>query len=163
MNDREPLAYFITFTVYGTFLQGDSRGWVSRRMRAEKPQPLLQQWHRRRLRYDVLLLTPQQRSAVEKETRRLCEFRGWTLWEVNARTNHVHSVISAFRHSGETVRNQLKANCTRALRERWPVFANRPVWSVGGDWQCINSEHDLNQVVLYAGAVQDRKSRDGTK
>ena len=28
---------------------------------------------------------------------------------------------------------QMKANCTRVLRQTWSVFKDRPVWSVGGD------------------------------
>jgi hypothetical protein len=28
---------------------------------------------------------------------------------------------------------------------------------VGGDWQCINSEEELEQVILYANEGQDRK------
>ncbi len=27
MNNDDPIAFFITRTVYGTFLQGDLRGW----------------------------------------------------------------------------------------------------------------------------------------
>ena len=40
------------------------------------------------------------------------------------------------------------------------MFADRPVWTVGGDWQCVNTEDDLDQVVLYAGEVKQRKDRD---
>ena len=32
MNNDEPLAYFITWTVYGTWLQGDVRGWRRHRV-----------------------------------------------------------------------------------------------------------------------------------
>jgi hypothetical protein len=31
MNSDDPIAYFITWTVYGTHLQGDERGWRRRR------------------------------------------------------------------------------------------------------------------------------------
>ncbi|WP_417375189.1 hypothetical protein [Gimesia maris] len=40
------------------------------------------------------------------------------------------------------------------------MFQDRPVWTVGGDWQCINSENELEQVILYASQAQDRKTRD---
>jgi len=59
--------------------------------------------------------------------------------------------------AGRTVRDQLKANCTRGLRERDPIFIDRPVWTVGGDWQCINTAEDLEQAIAYAGEAQDRK------
>ena len=42
MHDQ-PLAYFITFTVYGTFLQGDLRLWRSRGKGSQPTQPFLEQ------------------------------------------------------------------------------------------------------------------------
>ena len=68
----------------------------------------------------------------------------------------MHVVVTANGYSGKVVRDQLKANCTRGLRERWSVFVDRPVWTVGGDWECINSEEDLDAVSQYAGVAQDR-------
>jgi REP element-mobilizing transposase RayT len=159
MND-EPLAYFITFTVYGTFLQGDARWWRSRNDGSQPPQPRLEQWHRDRLKYEVVLLDEDQRLVVEAEVKRLWEIRGWRLWKANPRSNHVHVVVTASGYNGTKVRDQIKANCTRVIRERWPLFVDRPVWSVGGDWQCVNNEQDLEHVILYAGEVQDRKDRD---
>jgi len=159
MNDQ-PQAYFITFTVYGTFLQGDARLWRSRGKGSQPTQPLLEQWHRDRLKYDVILLGKDQRSAVENEIARLCDFRKWKLWNTNVRSNHVHIVVSAPEYNGAKVRDQIKANCTRVIRQGWPVFINRPVWTVGGDWQCVNSEDELEQVILYTGEVQDQKARD---
>lgn len=159
MND-EPLAYFITFSVYGTFLQGDARWWRSRRDGTRSPQPLLEQWHRDRLKHEVILLDTDQRAAVKVEIERFCLFRNWKLWMSNPRGNHVHVVVSASGYSGSKVRDQIKANCTRIIRERWPLFVDRPVWTVSGDWQCINTEDEFEQVIQYAGEAQDGKGRD---
>ena len=156
MNSDDPIAFFITWTVYGTHLQGDPRGWRRRRKGEQTPQPRLAEWRRERLNHEVLLLSPEHRATIEDECRRHCEHRGWRLWEVNARSNHVHAVVSAPECSGKTVRDQLKANCTRGLREKWTVFRDRPVWTVGGDWECINSEDDLEEVCLYVREAQDR-------
>ncbi|MCD0461995.1 transposase, partial [Roseiconus lacunae] len=101
-----------------------------------------------------------QRSVVEHEVVRLSEFRGWTLWKISVRSNHVHVVVTATNANGSKIRDQIKANCTRALREKFTQFIDRPVWSVGGDWKCINTDEDLGQVILYASEVQDRKDRD---
>jgi hypothetical protein len=159
MND-EPLAYFITFTVYGTFLQGDSRWWRSRGKGWQAPQPLLEQWHRDRLNHDVVLLDDDQREAVKAEIERFSVYRGWKLWKANPRSNHVHIAVTAMGYNGAKVRDQIKANCTRVIRQSWPMFIGRPVWTVGGDWQCINTDEELERVILYAGDVQDRKDRD---
>ncbi len=152
----EPIAFFITWTVYGTHLQGDESGWRRRRQGDQPPRPRLNQWRRQRLKHDVLLLSPDERSVVERECERHCGKSHWHLWAVNARSSHVHAVVTAAGFSGATVRDQLKANATRGLRERWPQFCERPVWTVGGDWVCVNSEDDLEQVCLYVREAQDR-------
>jgi hypothetical protein len=72
-------------------------------------------------------------------------------------------VISASGVAGGIVRDQLKANCTRELRAHWPQFNERPVWTTGGDWQCVNTEDELEQVVLYVSVAQDRMDGDPFK
>lgn len=160
MNIDDPIAFFITWTVYGTYLQGDMRGWRRRRQGHQLPQPRLAQWRGERLKYPILLLSAEQQTVVEQQCQRHCEHRDWHLWAVNARTNHVHAVVSASGYSGNTVRDQLKANCTRELREHWSELRDRQVWSVGGDWKCINSEDELENVCVYVIDAQNRKERD---
>ena len=163
MNDDEPIAFFITWTVYGTFLQGDERGWRRRKKGNKDPQPKLASWRRERLKHTIELLGDTQQSVVEAEIERLAGYRGWHVWTKNARTNHVHAVVTASDYAGSTVRDKLKANCTRVLRERWPQFVDRPVWTTGGDWQCINSEDELEQVIVYVNEAQDRMQFDDLK
>ena len=158
MHD-EPLAFFITWTVYGTHLQGDSDGWRRRGNGSQLPRPHLEEWRRDRLTYDVLLLGTNQRLVVESACQKHCEHRQWKCWAVNARSNHVHVIVSGSGYSGRTVRDQLKANCTRELRESWDQFLDRPVWTTGGDWVCVNSEDDLSAVFEYVRDGQDRKDR----
>ena len=160
MNDEDPLAFFITWTVYGTYLQGDIPGWRRRRKGEQIPKPKLAEWRRERLKHEILLLSPDQRECVETECQRHCDHREWRLWAANARTNHIHAVVTATGYDGKRVRDQLKANCTRGLREQWEEFRDRPVWTTGGDWQCINSEDDLESVCIYVRDAQDRKDRD---
>lgn len=157
MND-EPLAFFITWTVYGAWLQGDDRGWRRYQGGHENPQPLLSAWRRERLLHPVALLNKNHRQVVVDEITNHCRRRRWKLWVANARSNHVHVVLTANRHPGSKVRDQLKANCTRGLRENDKLFLDRPVWSRGGDWKCVNTDDDLATVVRYASEVQDAKS-----
>jgi REP element-mobilizing transposase RayT len=141
--------------VYGTHLQGDELGWRRRRHGDQLPQPRLVEWHRARLKHEVVLLSPEQRSVVEHEVVRHSAHRGWHVWSINARSTHVHVVVTANGFSGNKVRDQLKANGTRALREKWSQYVDRPVWTVGGDWVCINTEEDLEQVCTYVQEAQD--------
>jgi len=163
MNADEPIAYFITWAVYGTHLQGDERGWRRRGKGHQLPRPALAQWRSQRLKYDIVLLSRDQRPVVERECQRNCDHRAWRLWTVNARSTHVHVVVSAPGFSGSIVRNQLKANCTRGLREQWSNFCDRPVWAVGGDWECINCDDELEAVTLYVNEAQDRMGQSGDR
>lgn len=162
-SNEAPLAYFVTWTVYGTFLQGDARWWRKKQKGEQHTRnPMLEQWHRDRLKHEVVLLNVHQREIVESEILRHCSHRDWKLWTANPRTNHVHVVVTAKGVSGRMVRDQLKANCTRGIREQYKLFVDRPIWTVGGDWQCINSEEEnseeeLEQVILYANEGRDRK------
>ena len=155
----EPLGFFITWTVYGTFLQGDARWWRRKHAGEEKPQPLLEQWHHNRLKHEILLLTSDHREIVTRQIKAHCEHRGWKLWVASPRTNHVHVVVSAIRYDGATVRDQLKANATGGLRKQAPQFIDRPVWTSKGDVQTLYSEDDLGGAVQYASEAQDRMDR----
>jgi hypothetical protein len=72
----------------------------------------------------------------------------------------VHVVVTAVDVPSKTIRDQLKANCTRALREKWADFRERPAWTVGGDRDPVNDEDSLERVVEYVRDAQDRKGRD---
>ncbi len=154
--NSETLAYFITWTLYGTFLQGDERGWRKRGSGNQLPEPRLTQWRETRLRHPVLLLSEEQRECVRSEIQNHCDHRRWELFGVAVRTNHVHVVVAA-NELGNRVRDQLKANSTRGLRSKWPVFVDREVWTHGGDWQCVKDEQGLERVLIYTIEVQDRK------
>jgi REP element-mobilizing transposase RayT len=157
MNNETPLAYFITWTIYGVHLQGAVTGWRKRREGEKPPQPLLESWHAERLNHSIELLNTAERVAVETACRLHSEHRNWKLWAVNARSNHVHALISASAHKGVVVRDQLKANCTRAIRELNKLFVDRPVWAVGGDVQFVWTDDELSAVTDYTLIAQDRK------
>ena len=124
------------------------------------PQPLLECWHQDRLNHTIVLLSQRHREHVEDEIERLCDYRSWKLWAVSARTNHAHVVVTAPEHSGKQVREQLKANCTRVLRGLDPEFVGRPIWTSGGYWRHINSDDDLERVIVYTNEAQDRMGRE---
>ena len=67
MND-DPLAYFITWTVYGSWLQGDERGWRRYRGGHEKPQPL---WQTGGVRDCCIRLCYWMNNMVESSQKRL--------------------------------------------------------------------------------------------
>lgn len=154
---NEYIHILITWTTYGTWLPGDSRGWRHRQGGAQLPQPLLEQWCKAQMIGDAVLLNQPDRLTVEDACREHCEVRGWHLSAVNARTNHVHLVVTA-NMKPQKVRDQLKANCTRRLRNQTiPLQAER-TWARGGDCEVLSSEADIEAAVLYVTDVQDKKT-----
>src|SRR5436190_23089117 len=99
-NDTDtPLAYFISFRCYGTWLHGDKRGSIDRfnnRYRAPyiEPNTSWRCYNAENLAGEPVLLDESRRSSVETAVRETCLFRNWNLHVVNARTNHVHVVVS---------------------------------------------------------------------
>jgi hypothetical protein len=84
-DDHVPLAYFITFRSYGTWLHGDRRGSVDRRHRRYRspllaPDPLRESYERNLLKSAPVKLTKLRREAIERGNVGTCLFRNWRLW-----------------------------------------------------------------------------------
>jgi REP element-mobilizing transposase RayT len=150
----DPLAYFITWTVYGSRLQGDARGWRKNGVQ-RLPEPYLEAWHKQRLKHPVIKLSREMRPIVENEFHRLANHYDWKIWECAARSNHCHIAVTATGLAGDVVRDRFKANATRVLREHFPIFRSRDVWTAKGDWDCINTEEELEAVCQYIRECQD--------
>jgi hypothetical protein len=158
-NAGEPLAYFVTWTTYGTWLPGDDRGWRRKGEPEVQPSnPFLVEGARSRMKEKPFTLSHEYRRLVERTIRRHCELRHWTLHAVNARTNPIHVVVTAVGYRPETVRDQFKAWCTRALKEAGAT-RNR-FWTEGGRCDWVNADAGLERVVTYVLEVQDRQGRD---
>jgi len=154
-NDTDiPLAFLITFRSYGTWLHGDERGSVSRfRNQYKSPRlPPEKKWlktNTRRLKGEVVILDANRRGCVEAAVRKTCEIRGWHLYAVNVRTNHVHSVVAAGQKKPEMVLNALKANATRTMREQGCWQGTMSPWADKGSKRNLWNEESIARAVDY--------------
>jgi REP element-mobilizing transposase RayT len=158
-NTGEPLAYLLTWTTYGTWLPGDERGWSRKGIPdPQGPNRMIAEIARSRTRERPFYLSADDRRVVETTIREHCEIRQWALHAVNARSNHVHVVVTAPGRRPEVVRDQFKAWCTRKLKK---VDARRTrFWTEGGSCRWINTDDDLETAVVYVVEAQDRKGAD---
>ena len=85
----EPLAYFLTWPTYGTWLPGDERGWVLYGKGSQPADPVRKLEAEARMTEDVCILDQEQRRVVEKTIADHCRIRGWELHVVNCRSNHL--------------------------------------------------------------------------
>ncbi len=123
------------------------------------PNELFEQMNAADMKETAFTLSPNERTIVENTVRRHCEIRGWTLHAVNARSNHVHVVVTAPGYRPEVVRDQFKAWCTRNLKPSNP--GRERFWTEGASCRWINHDHDLETAILYATDAQERKGSDG--
>ena len=158
-NTEEPLAYFLTWTTYGTWLPGDERGWSRKHeFDIQCPSRLFVEMAQSRMKEPAFFLDDPSRRVVEDTIRKHCAVRTWQLHAVNALTNHVHVVVTAVGYEPETVRDQFKAWCTRRLKAS--ETARTKFWTEGGSCRWINQEADLEAAVSYVIEAQDRKGTE---
>ncbi len=150
------IAYHIVWTTYGTWLSGDARGWVRKGDRVvQPPDQVSERQARARMVEEPVVLTPDQRSLIERTITDHCRIRGWILHIGKARTNHVHVVVTADRDPVE-VRDQFKAWCSRKLSDAAGLTtvvakkAGRRHWfTEGGDNEFIDREEYLANAIQY--------------
>jgi REP element-mobilizing transposase RayT len=147
------LAYFITFTTYGTWLHGRAPGSVDREHSVPgtpflPPSMRLEQERRRAMRQDCYVLDAGRRAVVLSTVREVARHRGWTLWAAHVRGNHVHVVVSA-NHKPEKVMSDFKAWASRRLREAFGESPDRDRWTQHGSTRYLNSEESLAAAIAY--------------
>src|SRR5437016_2542771 len=114
------IAYFSTWTTYGTWLPGDDRGWFSRNGGFQTPDLLRKLEAALRMNEHAVTLDAAQRKLVETTITKHCAIRKWMLHAVNCRSNHVHVVVTAAARNIEIPREQFKSWTTRRLKLAFP-------------------------------------------
>jgi REP element-mobilizing transposase RayT len=154
-NDTDlPLAYFITFRCYGTWLHGDDRGSIDR-FHNRYRSPYLPPSNRRKhlgeqdLKSAPVKLDGSKRQSFEAAIREVCDHRRWSLHAVNVRTNHVHVVVSVGTIKPERALNAFKSYATRRLR-RYGLWqeAHSP-WADKGSKRHLWNERSVALAVDY--------------
>lgn len=152
-----PIAYLITFRTYGTWLHGDERGSAGRspniyRRRDVAPNEGLEETMQWRAKQDPVILSPSERTIVENAVKEVCERRRYDLKAVNARTNHVHVVVSADTMP-ERIADAFKAYSTLKLRE--VGLRSERIWSHGRSrkylWKPRHVEAAIHYVLFEQG------------
>lgn len=155
MNSESPIAFFLTWVTYGTWLPGDARGWVEYKHGWQLPNTNLEADCDSRMSEDAIRLTNDQRCAVEAQIKETCRHRDWVLHAVNCRSNHVHVLVSAVNTLPKKVRLDLKAYATRCLNTLDPSRGNW--WAERGSIRWVYTDNDLEAATIYVIDRQHRK------
>jgi REP element-mobilizing transposase RayT len=149
----EPLAYFLTFTTYGTWLHGRQPGSVDRQHN-QPGAPLLppdinrEAACRGQMRQEEYVLDAERRVVVLQTILEVIRHRGWRVWGVHVRSNHVHVVVSAAAKP-EKVMSDFKAWASRRLRERFAEDVDRDRWTQHGSTKYLWNEPALEETTVY--------------
>ena len=153
LHHTAPLAYFITFRTYGTWLPGNPRGTVD--THHDLPgTPYAPVAAHRALSGERLLLHPpitldaEERALILRSVRQVCDHRAWTLYAAHIRTNHVHAVIQA-EHGSERVMNDLKVWATRRLVEAGLRERGTRVWVKHGSTRYLWRKEAVGAACAY--------------
>ncbi|HKQ75064.1 MAG TPA: transposase [Blastocatellia bacterium] len=152
-EQRKPMAYFISFRCYGTWLHGDVRGSVDRTHKTYgspfvAPDEQREYEEFRRLKHAPVILDERRRPVVEKTVREVCEHRNWLLRAINVRTNHVHTVVTADRDP-EPVMDTFKAYATRRMTEAGLWRRGLKPWSRHGSTRWLWTTRGVERAIDY--------------
>ena len=116
-----PLAYFITFTCYGTWLHGEKSTSVDHLNNTPGTDFLSFNSKRAGLVKKQMLETPyfldeSRRHIVLQAIVEVCGYRQWVLLAAHVRSNHVHCVIHAILRP-EQIMNAIKSYASRHLNK----------------------------------------------
>jgi REP element-mobilizing transposase RayT len=159
---EEPFALFITWTCYGTWLPGDSRGHVSDTLQPgsasipknNAPQTEHSPGHEftlktamQRQRFGTVKLTTEQARHLANNLLEVARKHDWRILRAAVMYNHIHLVITDCPDDGPGVRRILKGNSQAKLNhiyqetKRW--------WTRGGSNRYLHSEEAIRATIKY--------------
>ena len=146
-------SYFLTFTTYGTWLHGDTRGSVDREHNiVETPylEPDAEHFAEKKLRMvqPAYTLDFQRRDLVLNSIIKLFQIRSWELFALHVRSNHVH-LLGAAEIKPERMMHDCKSFASRALNQAKIESSERRRWTRGGSTRWIKSELAFDDVLEY--------------
>jgi REP element-mobilizing transposase RayT len=149
----EPVAYFLTFSTYGTWLHGRDPGSVDRTHSAYgtpllPPNAEVESEQSMKMRQGEYSLDEARREVVLSTIREVASHRRWRIWAVHVRSNHVHVVLTA-PCKPEKVMSDFKAWASRRLREKFDESADRDRWTQHGSTRYVWSNEQLDQKIHY--------------
>jgi hypothetical protein len=151
MND--PLAYFLTWHPYGTWLPGHAHGSVDadhRGFGSPLAPPDAERLARsaNAMMHDAVVLDVRHREVVQATVIEVCTYRNWVLRALHVRTTHVHAVVTA-PVPPEKVLSDFKAYATRRLRSDGLAGNTDRIWSTHGSTLYVWKEQQLAEVSAY--------------
>jgi len=158
-DNERPVAYLITIRTYGTWLHGDERSSVDLRGQnvfgtpRVKPIRKLNRLMERNLTQEPFIIEAAHRGHIEAAIKQVCQFRSYSLFALNVRSNHAHAAVGGSVRP-EKIATEFKAYSTRRLRETGLVADDRRIWSRGESTRYLWKDRHVELAIEYVQHCQ---------
>jgi len=139
------LGYLLTWTTYGTWLQGDEGGYVKDGVTLGSNIPLANV-NTKKLKKNPVILTPDQRKIIENAIRIKAEKIGRKFYAIAVCSNHVHIVADYTTKDLGLIVRYYKMAGQKAMRDTG--FAGR-LWTKGFDKRFCFNKQSLRRRINY--------------
>ena len=140
-----------TWTTYGTWLQGDKRGYVKNGITLGE-NARLEKTNKQMLKHDKIVIPKNLRKIIENAILKEAEQIDQKVYAIVICSNHVHIVVERTDERCGYSIGRFKKAATKVLREYG--FAGR-VWTKGYDKRYCYNQNELETRIKY---VQGHKS-----
>jgi len=152
---RKTIGYMITFTTYGTWLQGDKRGYTEDGEELE-PNHLLEEANKQLLTKESVVLTKKQRNMIEEAIYAKAEEIGQKIFALSVCSNHTHIVIDYTTKDLGLIARYYKMAGQTALRK--DGFEGR-LWAKGFDKRFCFNYGSLKRRINYVNEHNDPRNK----
>jgi len=143
---KKLIAYMVTWTTFGTWLQGDERKYVKDGQTLD-PNPNLKQANLSSIKQDIIKLSPFQKNITEiailKEAKRI----NHKIYAIAVCSNHIHLLAEASKESIEKAVQRYKYSATAELRKFGVV--QEKIWAKGFDKRFCYTENEIERKIQY--------------
>jgi len=146
------IGYILTWTTYGSWLQGDKRGFVRDGETLQGDERILELCKKFQ-KGPTVKLTKQEMIIIEMALLKEAERIGHKIEALAVCTNHVHLAAKPCEKSIERLVSMYKSAATRELRYSGRIGK---IWTKGFDKRFCFTEDDLAGKIAY---IQNHKQR----
>lgn len=142
---KRMIGYLVTWTTYGSWLQGDKRGYV-KKGKILTQNNKLKSANLKRQKYPTVKLNQEQKQIVEQAILEEAQRIKHKIFAIAVCSNHVHIVASVSEESIEQAVHRYKYSATWALRK---FTSQGKIWSKGFDKRFCFTDRELENKIRY--------------
>jgi len=151
INMARMIGFMATWTTYGSWLQGNKKGYVKNGTTL-KANPELEKFNKALLKQDEINIPKNLRIIVKNAILKEAEEIGQKVYATAVCSNHVHIVIESIgKRCGYSV-GRFKKAVTKELRK---YGFNDNVWTKGFDKRYCYNQQELEKKIRYVQRHED--------